>query len=90
MLKDSSEDLINFLAGRDPQWQFPKQTEEEEPNTLDVPMQTEAEDLMPLDIEEVVVVKQPYSLDKVTNAVLGLRAPKAEVECSGFGRKRNS
>nr|GEX68604.1 hypothetical protein [Tanacetum cinerariifolium] len=38
--------------------------------------------------EEVVVVKKPYSLVKVTNAVLGLRAPIAEVECSGSGRKR--
>ncbi|GJW14891.1 hypothetical protein Tco_0019024 [Tanacetum coccineum] len=40
--------------------------------------------------EEVVVVKKPYSLVKVTNAVLELRAPKAEVRCSGFGGKRNS
>ncbi|GJT22881.1 hypothetical protein Tco_0892818 [Tanacetum coccineum] len=40
--------------------------------------------------EEVVVVKKPYSLVKVTNVVLGLRAPKAEVGCSGSDRKRNS
>nr|GEX71364.1 hypothetical protein [Tanacetum cinerariifolium] len=40
--------------------------------------------------EEVVVVKKPYSLVKVTNVVLGLRAPKAKVGCSGSGRKRNS
>ncbi|GJZ91312.1 hypothetical protein Tco_0663239 [Tanacetum coccineum] len=40
--------------------------------------------------EEVVVVKKPYSLIKVTNVVLGLRAPKAKVGCSGSGRKRNS
>ncbi|GJZ29057.1 hypothetical protein Tco_0573704 [Tanacetum coccineum] len=40
--------------------------------------------------EEVVMVKKLYSLVKVTNAILGLRAPKAEVGCSGYGRKRNS
>ncbi|GKD46382.1 hypothetical protein Tco_1271027, partial [Tanacetum coccineum] len=38
--------------------------------------------------EEVFVVKQPYSLVKMTNAVLGLRAPNAEVGCSS--KKRNS
>ncbi|GJZ12808.1 hypothetical protein Tco_0548038 [Tanacetum coccineum] len=40
--------------------------------------------------EEVVVVRKSYSLVKVTNVVLGLRAPKAEVGCFGSGRKRNS
>ncbi|GKC79686.1 hypothetical protein Tco_1130460 [Tanacetum coccineum] len=48
--KDSSEALINILAGRDLQWQFPKQTPEEELKQLDVPMQTEEEDPIPLDI----------------------------------------
>ncbi|GJR97440.1 hypothetical protein Tco_0269614 [Tanacetum coccineum] len=48
--KDSSEYLINFLAGYDPQWQFPKQTQEEELKPLDVHMQTKEEDPMPLDI----------------------------------------
>ncbi|GKE58414.1 hypothetical protein Tco_1497599, partial [Tanacetum coccineum] len=40
MSKDSSEYLINFLCSRDPQWQFPKQTKEEDPLPLDVPRQT--------------------------------------------------
>ncbi|GJW31266.1 hypothetical protein Tco_0051298 [Tanacetum coccineum] len=31
--------------------------------------------------EQVVVVKKPYNMVKVTNAFLGLRAPKAEVGC---------
>ncbi|GJY82561.1 hypothetical protein Tco_0495937 [Tanacetum coccineum] len=78
MSEDSSEALINFL------------TEEEEPKPLDVPMQTKEEYPVLFDIEEVVVVKKPYSLVKVTNVVLGLRAPKAKVGCSGSGRKRNS
>nr|GEX05736.1 hypothetical protein [Tanacetum cinerariifolium] len=39
--------------------------------------------------EEVVVVKKPYSLVKVTNAVLGLRAPKEEFGCYGPDRKIN-
>ncbi|GJU97298.1 hypothetical protein Tco_1326569 [Tanacetum coccineum] len=115
MVRDSSEALINILAGRDLQWQFPKQTPEEELKQLDVPMQTDEEDPIPLDIvyphskiasssrgtnirgqahyglrslgpihKEVVVVKKPYSLVKVTNAVLGLRAPKAKVGCLGL------
>ncbi|GKE28262.1 hypothetical protein Tco_1443646 [Tanacetum coccineum] len=119
MSGDSSEYLINFLSSHDPQWQFLRQTEEEDPLSIDVPRRTEEEDPLPLDIayplqeiassskgtntrsearydlrslgpihEEVVVVKKPYSLVKVTNAVLGLRAPKVEVGCSGSGRKR--
>ncbi|GJR19843.1 RNA-directed DNA polymerase, eukaryota [Tanacetum coccineum] len=87
---------------------------------LEVPMHTEEEDPIPLEIfyphpkiasssrgtntrgqahydlrslrpiqEEVVVVKKPYNLVKETNVVLGLRAPKAKVECSSFWRKRN-
>ncbi|GKD69349.1 hypothetical protein Tco_1323439, partial [Tanacetum coccineum] len=36
MSEDSSEDLINFLSSRDPQWQFPRQTEEEDPLPLDI------------------------------------------------------
>ncbi|GKE56101.1 hypothetical protein Tco_1495286, partial [Tanacetum coccineum] len=31
MSEDSSEALMTFLAGRDLQWQFPKQTEKEWP-----------------------------------------------------------
>ncbi|GKC38914.1 hypothetical protein Tco_1051298 [Tanacetum coccineum] len=105
MSEDSSEDLINFLSGRDPQWQFPRQTEEEDPLPLDIvyPLQEIASSSRGTNIrgearyglrslgpiqEEVVVVKKPYSLVKVTNAVLGLRAPKAEVGYSGYGRKR--
>ncbi|GJY03054.1 hypothetical protein Tco_0361206 [Tanacetum coccineum] len=33
---DSSENLINFMVGRDLDWQFPKQTQEIEEKTLDV------------------------------------------------------
>ncbi|GJT20666.1 hypothetical protein Tco_0890603 [Tanacetum coccineum] len=62
------------------------ETEEEEPKSLDVPMGTNTRgqthyglrSLGPI-LEEVVVVKKPYSLVKVTNVFLGLRAPKAEV-----------
>nr|GEV79536.1 hypothetical protein [Tanacetum cinerariifolium] len=39
--------------------------------------------------KEVVVIKKPYNLVKRTNAALRLRTPKAEVGCSGSGRKRN-
>nr|GEY97546.1 hypothetical protein [Tanacetum cinerariifolium]GEZ11180.1 hypothetical protein [Tanacetum cinerariifolium] len=129
--EDYSKDLINFLSCHDPQWQFPNQTQEEEPKLIptqteekdplpiDIPRQTEKEDPLSLDIvyplldsssngtnirgqahyglrslgpiqEEVVMVKKPYNLVKVTNVVLGLRAPKAEVGCFGFGKKRNS
>ncbi|GJR12674.1 retrovirus-related pol polyprotein from transposon TNT 1-94 [Tanacetum coccineum] len=63
--KDSSKDLINFLPGRDPQWQFPKQTEEEEPKPLDVPMQTEKEKLKPLDVPMQIEEEDPMSLDIV-------------------------
>ncbi|GJT10999.1 hypothetical protein Tco_0858041 [Tanacetum coccineum] len=38
MSGDLSENLINFMTGRDPEWQFPKQTQEQEPKPLDVPM----------------------------------------------------
>nr|GEV20302.1 hypothetical protein [Tanacetum cinerariifolium] len=48
--EDSSEDLINFLSSRDLQWQFPKQSHEEDPLPIDVPMQTEEEDPLPIDI----------------------------------------
>ncbi|GKA85320.1 hypothetical protein Tco_0806974 [Tanacetum coccineum] len=54
--EDSSEDMIKFLSSHDPQWQFPKQshkeelkhvivkTEEEDPLSIDVPMQTKEKD----------------------------------------------
>nr|GEV74429.1 RNA-directed DNA polymerase, eukaryota, reverse transcriptase zinc-binding domain protein [Tanacetum cinerariifolium] len=50
MSEDSSKALINFLAGRDFQWQFPKQTQEEEPKLLVVSMQTEEKKPEPLDV----------------------------------------
>ncbi|GKE22738.1 hypothetical protein Tco_1434250 [Tanacetum coccineum] len=46
--EDSSEELIKFLSRRNLQWQFPKQSHEEEPKP--VPSNTEEEDLLPLDI----------------------------------------
>nr|GEU73151.1 hypothetical protein [Tanacetum cinerariifolium] len=38
--------------------------------------------------EEIVMVKKPYSLVKVTNFVPRLRAQKEEVKCSGSGKKK--
>ncbi|GJR69895.1 hypothetical protein Tco_0015960 [Tanacetum coccineum] len=77
----------------------PRKTKEKDPLPIDVPMQIKEEDpfkrgearyclgsLGPIQ-EEVVVVKKPYSLVKVTNVVLGLRALKAEVGCSGYGKR---
>ncbi|GKD83550.1 hypothetical protein Tco_1350389, partial [Tanacetum coccineum] len=63
--KDSSEDLINFPSCRDPQWQFPKQTQEEEPKPLDVPMQTEEEELMPIDVPRQTEEEDLMPLDIV-------------------------
>ncbi|GKB20950.1 hypothetical protein Tco_0854873 [Tanacetum coccineum] len=37
--------------------------------------------------EEFFVVKKPYSLVEVTNAILGLRAPNTDVRCSSKKRK---
>ncbi|GKG44373.1 hypothetical protein Tco_0485811, partial [Tanacetum coccineum] len=48
--EDSSEYLINFLSSHDPQWQFLRQTEEEDSLSIDVPRRTEEEDPLPLDI----------------------------------------
>ncbi|GJV65097.1 hypothetical protein Tco_1475925 [Tanacetum coccineum] len=92
--------LVKIMSSHDPQCQFPKQTQEEEPKS--VSMKTEEENLLPIDVrrgtntkgearygvrslgpiqEEVVVVKKPYSLVKVINAVLELKSPKAKVMC---------
>ncbi|GJZ57080.1 hypothetical protein Tco_0612574 [Tanacetum coccineum] len=121
ILENSSEALVNYLSARDPQWQFHKHTQKEQPNPLYVPIKNEEEEPFPLDImyphsdvalstrgtktkckayyglrslgplkEEAVVDKKPYSMVKVTNVVLGLRAPKVGVGCSGSSRKRNS
>ncbi|GJY59394.1 hypothetical protein Tco_0459286 [Tanacetum coccineum] len=98
----SSEDLINYLSTRDIQWQLPKNTQEEQPKPLYVPIKSEEEEPLPLHIvyphshfpsstwgtntrgkayyglrslgplkEEIVNVKKPYSIMKVTNVVLG-------------------
>ncbi|GKD24047.1 hypothetical protein Tco_1225750 [Tanacetum coccineum] len=45
-----SEALINYLSARDPQWQFPKHTQEEQPKPLYVLIKTEEEEPLPLDI----------------------------------------
>nr|GEZ03855.1 hypothetical protein [Tanacetum cinerariifolium] len=61
----------------------PMHTEEEEPNPFNVPMQTEEEYPIPLDVpigscgQETI---QFASLVKVTNVVLGLRAPKQKLD----------
>ncbi|GKD16666.1 hypothetical protein Tco_1205824, partial [Tanacetum coccineum] len=71
----------------------PMQTEEEDLIPLDVLMGINTRGQVHYGLrslrhiqEEVVVVKKPYNLVKVTNVVLGLRAPKAEVGCSGSGK----
>ncbi|GJV45543.1 hypothetical protein Tco_1430079 [Tanacetum coccineum] len=75
--KDSSEDLINFLSSRDPQWQFPKQSHEEEPKhvpmqtekedplSIDVPRKTEEEDPLPIDVPMQMEEEDPLPLDIV-------------------------
>ncbi|GJT59784.1 hypothetical protein Tco_1003317 [Tanacetum coccineum] len=46
----SSEDLINYLSTRDIQWQLPKNTQEEQPKPLYVPIKSEEEEPLPLHI----------------------------------------
>nr|GEV92614.1 hypothetical protein [Tanacetum cinerariifolium] len=41
--KNSSESLIDYLSARDPQWQFPKHTQAEQPKSLYVPIKNEKE-----------------------------------------------
>ncbi|GKC71680.1 hypothetical protein Tco_1117563, partial [Tanacetum coccineum] len=65
MSEDSSEDLINFLSSRDLQWQFPKQSHEEDPLPVDVPMQTEKEDSLPLDVPMQTKAEEPLPPDIV-------------------------
>ncbi|GKE80820.1 hypothetical protein Tco_1550820, partial [Tanacetum coccineum] len=90
---DSSQNLINFMVGRDLDWQFPKQTQEIEEKTLDVAYPNKEtgsscrdtnskcqahyalRSLGPIK-EEDVVIKKPYNLVKVSNVVLGIKAPK--------------
>nr|GEU90247.1 retrotransposon protein, putative, Ty1-copia subclass [Tanacetum cinerariifolium] len=60
---DSSEDLINFLSSRDLQWQFPKQSHEEEPKP--VPRKTEEEDPLPIDVLMKIEEEDPLSIDIV-------------------------
>nr|GEZ84611.1 hypothetical protein [Tanacetum cinerariifolium] len=82
----SSDELIKFLAGKDLQWQFPKHTQAAEQKPLDVPIKSQEEDPLPLDIDF------PYpaitSSSTCNKPVLGLRAPKAEDGCCGSRRKR--
>ncbi|GJY06925.1 hypothetical protein Tco_0373979 [Tanacetum coccineum] len=98
--EDSNEDLINFLSSRDPQWQFPKQSHEEDPLPIDVPMQTEEED--PLSLEIVYPIQEIASSSSDTSRRGGLRyglrslGPIQEEVVmvkdgySGSSRKRNS
>ncbi|GJW70401.1 hypothetical protein Tco_0127318 [Tanacetum coccineum] len=46
----SSEDLINYLSTRDIQWQLPKNTQEEQPKPLYVPIKTEEQEPLPVHI----------------------------------------
>ncbi|GJT85864.1 putative RNA-directed DNA polymerase, eukaryota, reverse transcriptase zinc-binding domain protein, partial [Tanacetum coccineum] len=98
--EDSSEDLINFLSSRDLQWQFLKQSHEEDPLPVDVPLQTREEDPLPLDI--VYPIQEIASSSRDTSRRgephYGLRSLGPIQEevvvvkdgCSGSGRKRNS
>ncbi|GKD80132.1 hypothetical protein Tco_1342753, partial [Tanacetum coccineum] len=61
--EDYSEDLINFLSSRDPQWQFHKQTQEEEPKP--VLMQTEEEYPLPIYVPRQTKKEDPLPLDIV-------------------------
>nr|GFA30101.1 hypothetical protein [Tanacetum cinerariifolium] len=63
MSEDFIEALINFLTGHDLQWQFPKQTQEEEPKPLYVPMQTQEEEPKPLDVPMQTYKEEPKPLD---------------------------
>nr|GEV61955.1 hypothetical protein [Tanacetum cinerariifolium] len=47
----SSDELITFLAGKDLQWKFPKHTQEAEQKPFDVPIKSQEEDPLPLDID---------------------------------------
>ncbi|GKD70170.1 hypothetical protein Tco_1324260 [Tanacetum coccineum] len=117
----SGEDLINYLSTRDIQWQLPKNTQEEQPKPLYVPIKTEEQEPLPVHIvyphshfasttwgtntrgkayyglrslgpleEEIVHVKKPYSMMKLTNVVLRLRTQKPVVGCSGSALNRIS
>ncbi|GJR77218.1 hypothetical protein Tco_0089583 [Tanacetum coccineum] len=93
---NSSEDLMNFLAGRDLDWQFSEQTEEGQSRRVSNPkgkvkvnVPTEKKKTEPHYVlrslgvrEEPIVVKKPNNLVKVSNAILALRAPNADVRCS--------
>ncbi|GJS24313.1 hypothetical protein Tco_0452945, partial [Tanacetum coccineum] len=46
----SSEDLINYLSTRDIQWQLPKNTQEEQPKPLYVPIKTQEEEPLQIHI----------------------------------------
>ncbi|GKC67009.1 hypothetical protein Tco_1099607 [Tanacetum coccineum] len=106
-----SEDIINYLSGRDVEWQLPKNTQEEPPKPHYPPIKTQVEEPLPLDIvyphlhvassvmgsnrtgkahygfrslgsikEEMVHVKKPYNMVKVTNVVLILKASNSGFE----------
>nr|GEX35307.1 hypothetical protein [Tanacetum cinerariifolium] len=61
----SSENLINYLSARNVEWKLPKHTSGKAHYGL--------RSLGPLK-EEMVHVKKPYNMVKVTNAILGLKA----------------
>ncbi|GJR06053.1 LL-diaminopimelate aminotransferase, chloroplastic [Tanacetum coccineum] len=62
--EDSSEELIKFLSRLNLQWQFLKQSHEEEPKP--VPSNTEEEDLLPLDTNLLTVEENLLSSSRGT------------------------
>ncbi|GJX36803.1 hypothetical protein Tco_0248360 [Tanacetum coccineum] len=74
----SSEDLINYLSARDVEWQLPKNSHHQNHIMTLSRLRTgkghyRLRSLGPIK-EEMVHVKKPYNMVKVTNAVLGLKA----------------
>nr|GEX14557.1 hypothetical protein [Tanacetum cinerariifolium] len=74
------------MKRKDLQWKSPKHTQEAEQKPLDVPIKSQEEDPLPLDIDF------PYpeiaSSSTCNNPVVGLRAPKAEDGCCDSERKK--
>ncbi|GKA39935.1 hypothetical protein Tco_0732528 [Tanacetum coccineum] len=78
--EDSSEDLINILSSRDPQWQFPKQTQEKEPKL--VPIQTEEEDPLPF------LIDVPRKTEKEDPLPINIPRQTKECQLISLGRLR--
>ncbi|GJY23063.1 hypothetical protein Tco_0396721 [Tanacetum coccineum] len=74
----SSEDLINYLFGRDVEWQLTKNTQEEPPKPHYAPIKTRVEEPLPLDIV--------YPHSHVASSVIGTnRTGKAHYGLRSLG-----